>query len=51
MNCEKCRKRIDITFLNKVIGTIIKDSKGKKHYVCSECQKKYKDKKEILKTL
>ena len=51
MKCEICNKRIDETFLKKIIGTAVKDSKGKKHYVCNECQGKLKDKKEILKTL
>ena len=39
---------MDETFLNKVIGSYIKDEKGKKHIICPECQKKYKTKKEIL---
>jgi hypothetical protein len=41
MKCEKCKKNIDTTFLNKLVGTVMKDKKGKKHYFCNECQKKY----------
>lgn len=44
MKCEKCKKKINTTFLNKLVGTVAKDKKGKKHYICAECQKKYKDK-------
>lgn len=36
------------TFLHKVIGTIVKDDKGKKHLVCSACQRQLKAKKEML---
>jgi hypothetical protein len=45
--CAICNKRIDVTFLNKIIGTHVKDSKGKRHTVCFECQKKF-NKQEIL---
>jgi len=48
MKCEICKKTIEENFLNKLIGSYVKDGKGKKHAVCSECQKKYKTKKEIL---
>ena len=49
MNCSICKKKIEETFLKKVIGTVIKDVKGKKHYVCSECQGKLdNDKEEML---
>lgn len=51
MKCEICKKQIPETFLSKLVGTIIKDKKGKKHSVCSECQKKLGSKEEILKTL
>jgi len=47
MKCEICKKEVEETFLKKVLGTYIKDSKGKKHLVCSDCQKAYK-KEEIL---
>ncbi len=42
MKCEICKDKIEKTFLNKIVGTHVKDSKGKKHLVCNECQKKYK---------
>jgi len=41
MKCEICGKKIETTFLNKIVGTRIRDAKGKKKLVCSECQKKY----------
>ena len=47
MKCEVCKKNVEVTFLNKPIGTYIKDKKGKRHLVCNECQKKHK-KEEIL---
>ena len=49
--CEICKKKISETFLGKILGTHIKDEKGKKHTICFECQKKFKTKKEILKKL
>ncbi len=51
MKCEICRKKIEETFLKKIIGTYIKDAKGKKHTVCFECQKKFTKKEDILKKL
>jgi len=48
MKCEICRKRIEETFLKKVLGTYVKDKKGKKHAVCFECQKKFPTKEELL---
>jgi len=51
MKCEICGNNISKTFLNKVIGAYLKDSKGKKHLICFECQKKFKDKKEILENI
>jgi len=51
MKCEICSKKIGETFLKKILGTIIKDKKGKKHRICFECQKKFRTKEEILKNL
>ena len=48
MKCEICKKAIEETFLKKILGTVVKDEKGKKHFICSSCQKENKDKKEIL---
>jgi len=43
MKCSICGKKIEMTFMNKVVGTIY--TKGKKRYpVCNECQKKLSDK-------
>ncbi|MFO8016552.1 MAG: hypothetical protein R6U32_05595 [Candidatus Woesearchaeota archaeon] len=49
--CEICGKKIEETFLKKILGTFVKDSKGKKHLVCPECQEKLGSKEEILKKL
>lgn len=48
MKCEACKSKIETTFLNKVMGTYVKDEKGKKHAICFECQKKFRSKEEIL---
>jgi len=45
--CEICGSRI----LKKIIGSVVKDPKGKKHTVCNECQRKFPAKEEILKNL
>ncbi len=43
MKCSICNKKIEITFMNKIIGTVYR--KGKKQYgVCNECQKKLSSK-------
>jgi len=49
MKCEICKKKIEETFLKKILGTYVKDEKGKKHAVCFECQKKFPSKEELLK--
>ncbi|MBW2985828.1 hypothetical protein KY333_00490 [Candidatus Woesearchaeota archaeon] len=49
MKCEICKNKIGETFLKKIIGTTLKDEKGKKHTICFECQKKLRTKEEILK--
>jgi hypothetical protein len=51
MKCEICSSKIQETFLKKALGTTIKDEKGKKHIVCSECQTKLKTKEELLKNI
>ena len=49
MKCEICTNKIEETFMGKILGTMVKDEKGKKHYICFECQKKFgNDKKEML---
>ncbi|MBN1386400.1 hypothetical protein JW968_05510 [Candidatus Woesearchaeota archaeon] len=51
MKCGICKSKIQTTFLNKIIGTYVKDQKGKKHLVCFDCQKKFKSKQDILTSL
>ena len=51
MKCEVCKKNVETTFLSKVLGSYVKDKKGKKHLVCPECQKKFSKKEDILKQL
>lgn len=52
MKCEICRKEIESTFMNKILGTYMKDERGKKHAICFECQKKFNNnKKEILENI
>ncbi|MBL7054372.1 hypothetical protein ISS05_01290 [Candidatus Woesearchaeota archaeon] len=50
MKCSICSKKIEQTFLNKVVGAIIK-IKGKNQYICPGCQKKLKTKEEIIKNI
>jgi len=40
MKCDICGEKIKEIFLNKPLGTIIRNKKGKKKSVCSECQSK-----------
>jgi len=51
VKCNICNKKIEQTFLKKLIGTYVKDKKGKKHAVCFECQKKFPDKAKMLKEM
>ena len=51
MKCEICNNKIETTFLNKILGTYVKDDSGKLIAVCFECQKKFKSKEEILKSI
>ena len=48
MKCEICKKKIEETFLNKIIGAYFKDAKGKKHPVCQTCQQQYKNNKQKI---
>ena len=47
MKCAACKGKIETTFLNKALGTVVKDAKGKKHWFCKDCQKD-KGKEELL---
>jgi len=49
--CEICKEKVGETFLNKVLGSHVKDEKGKKHLICSECQRHLPDKTTILEKL
>ena len=51
MKCDICKSVIGMTFLKKIIGTYVKDSDGKKHPVCFECQKKFSEKSLVLEQL
>ncbi len=51
MKCEICKASIENTFLEKPIGTYVKDKRGKRHTVCSSCQKRLGSKDVILKEL
>ena len=51
MDCAICGKKIAETFLKKIIGSYVKDEKGKQHAICNECQTKYKTKKEMVDAL
>jgi len=41
MKCKLCGKKIEETFLKKILGSYVKDAKGKRHPVCKDCQKKH----------
>lgn len=45
MKCEICNTKIENNFLEKPIGTYIKDKKGKKHIICNNCQKNFDNNK------
>ncbi len=52
MKCEICNKNIETIFMEKILGTHIKDDKGKKHAICWECQGKFNnDKTRILENI
>ncbi|MCX6709837.1 MAG: hypothetical protein NTV63_02675 [Candidatus Woesearchaeota archaeon] len=51
MKCEICKNRIEEGFLGKIKGAYVKDEKGRMHPICFECQKKFLEKKEIIKNL
>ena len=51
MKCEICKGKIEETFLGKILGTHVKDDKGKKHVICFECQKKFPSKEKVLENL
>jgi len=48
MKCEICKVEIKTMYLEKPLATVVKDAKGKKHWVCNECQSKFQKKEEQL---
>jgi len=48
MKCTICSKKIEETFLKKIVGTYIKDKNRKKQAICFECQKKFPNKEDLL---
>ena len=48
MKCEITGQKIEETFPGKILGTVIKDEKGKKHYISSQAQMQYNNDKEQL---
>jgi len=51
MKCDVCAKELAETFLKKIVGSYVKDAKGKLHPVCRECQKRLRSKDAIIKAL
>lgn len=51
MKCEICKEKVEENFLKKVLGTFVKDKKGKNHLVCQNCQKKFLTKEEMIEKL
>ena len=43
VKCSICNQKIQTTFLNKIVGTIVK-KEGKPKHVCSDCQKEHSGK-------
>ena len=48
MKCNICKAKIEENFLKKIVGTYVKDKKGKKVVICPGCQRKFKTKKDML---
>lgn len=41
MKCKICSANIGQLFLEKIMGTHVRDKDGHKHVICFECQKQY----------
>jgi hypothetical protein len=39
MKCDICGKKVEEIFLGKILGSHVKNAKGKKKVVCQNCQK------------
>ncbi|MBI5390844.1 hypothetical protein HZB02_05090 [Candidatus Woesearchaeota archaeon] len=46
--CALCGNILGNTFLHKLLGTVIKNSHGKKYPVCSQCQRSHGNQKEMI---
>ena len=51
MKCAICKSKVQETFLQKPIGTYVKDKKGKRKLVCMDYQKNLKTKDKIVEKL
>lgn len=51
MNCALCKAKIEKTFLGKIVGSYVRDTKGKKHSICPQCQKMHPNKAQIIEKL
>ena len=51
MKCDICKAEIEVNFLNKIMGTYVKDKKGKVKVICPKCQRQLQNKENILKKL
>ena len=52
MKCSICSKKIEETFLKKIIGSYMKKKGSSKKYpVCNDCQKKFPTKDDLLKNI
>ena len=49
VKCKVTGRHIETTFLGKLLGTYIKDEKGKMYPVSREAQKMYPSKEELFK--
>ena len=48
MKCEICEKQVQTMYLEKPLGTVVKDEKGKRHWLCNVCQSKFQSKEQAL---
>lgn len=46
--CAITGKKLNLTFLGKPLGTVIKDEKGKQYWISPEAQREYGNEKDKL---
>jgi len=52
MKCSICSKKIEETFLKKIVGSYVKKEGSNKVYpICPECQKKFPEKEKIIENI